>query len=111
MFVCPGPNAHKEQTIILFKLDQNCFPGILIVRGITFEFEYCSQNFEFIIENNLARKSDNMQGKSWKNILRSYIGAHVQWGRNIMLLSQKTTQLLCIIYRVKKDIEKRRFSI
>ncbi len=54
MYVCNWTEGLKGIINFLALAQQNnFFPRILIIRGMTFEFEYLG-DFEFIFENNLG---------------------------------------------------------
>jgi hypothetical protein len=55
---------------------------------------YLSDMFSSLNNPDIAREN---VGKIFEDYLQ-IVGAHVQWGRNFMLLSLKTTQLPSIIY-------------
>ncbi len=57
---------------------------------------YLSDMFSSMNNPDIAREYNNV-GKIFEDYLQ-IVGAHVQWGRNFMLLSLKTTQLPSIIY-------------
>jgi hypothetical protein len=61
MYVCNWPeNLQGIIDYLALAWQKNVFPRILIIRGLTFEFEYLGE-FEFIFENNLGSWSGDQK--------------------------------------------------